>query len=124
MRPSGTDKALTNFLESLKLLKEISAATNVTFLKGAVGAALHVGQIVQVRTSTKQIALLTVETTWCQKARSNQGACYELSDRINRFVHGIYSQFVEGSLRPDESIQARVTDLERFDTCFLANSLV
>ena len=73
MRPSGTDKALTNFLESLKLLKEISAATNVTFLKGAVGAALHVGQIVQVRTSTKQIALLTVERHGVRKPAPIKG---------------------------------------------------
>jgi hypothetical protein len=47
--PHRRDRALSSFLDSLKLLKEVSELTPVPFLKGAVGTALRIGEIIQVR---------------------------------------------------------------------------
>lgn len=46
--PSRSDKALSIFLNSLKLLKEIGEAAQVPILKGAVGTALIIGETVVV----------------------------------------------------------------------------
>jgi len=52
-----SDKAFDIFLDSLRLVKEISEAAPVPFLKGAVGTALHIGDTIKVRLSLQGVML-------------------------------------------------------------------
>lgn len=60
--PSRGDKAFSIFLDSLKLLKEISDATEVPVLKGAVGTALLIGEMVMVRSPVVLQTLVITRT--------------------------------------------------------------
>jgi hypothetical protein len=62
---SRGDKALSIFLDSLKLLREISEAAPVPILKGAIGTALHISDTIVVSVLIQPIPLISPQKLIC-----------------------------------------------------------